>query len=137
MEKYYIDTSIWIDLYDDRKGYNNEPLGEFALKLFYFIRTNKHKLIISDVLIKELETGYTRAEINGMIKPFEDIIEKIRISEKQKEEADKIAKEKNLPPGDVSHAILSRDNKFILISRDNDFKELKDISKYYKPEEII
>ena len=28
--KYYLDTSIWIDVYEDRKGYNNEPLGEMG-----------------------------------------------------------------------------------------------------------
>ena len=137
MNKYYIDTSIWIDLYDDRHGYNGEPLGDFALKLFYFIRTNKHKLIISDVLIKELQTKYTIAEINGMTKPFEDITEKVYTNQKQNDEAKKIALEKNLPPGDVAHAILSRDNNFILVTRDNDFKELKNIAKYYKPEELI
>ena len=93
MEKYYVDTSIWIDLYEDRNGYNNEPLGDYATKLFYFIREKNHKLIISDILIKELGVYYSTAEINGMMKPFEDLIEKIFVTEKQSKEADKIVKE--------------------------------------------
>ena len=52
-------------------------------------------------------------------------------------EAKKIAKERNLPSGDALHSIIARDNDLILVTRDNHFKELTDISKYYKPEEII
>jgi predicted nucleic acid-binding protein len=137
VNKFYIDTSIWMDVYEDRKGYNNEPLGEFGLKLFLFIKTKNKKLVISDLLIKELEINYSILEIKGMLKPFETIIEKILVTKKQKFEAKKIAKNRNIPPGDVLHAIISRDNKLILISRDNHFKKLKDITLCYKPEEII
>ena len=49
VEKYYIDTSIWMDLLEDRKGYNHQPLGDYALKLFTFIKAKKYKLIISDL----------------------------------------------------------------------------------------
>jgi len=56
--RYYVDTSIWMDLYEDRKGFNNELLGEFALKLFSLIKAKQYKLIISDLLIKELEMNY-------------------------------------------------------------------------------
>ncbi len=136
-EKYYIDTSIWMDLYEDRKGYNNEPLGEYALKLFSLIKAKNKTLAITDLLVRELEMNYSIAEINGMMKPFEAIIEKIIASKKQREEAMKIAKERNVPPGDVLHAIIARDSKLVLITRDNDFRKLEDISKHYKPEELL
>ena len=136
-EKYYIDTSIWMDLYEDRKGYNNEPLGEYALKLFSLIRAKNKTLIITDLLVRELEMNYSIAEINGMMKPFEEITEKIIATKEQREEAKKIAKERNVPPGDVLHAIIARDSKLILITRDNDFRKLDDISKHHKPEELI
>ena len=135
-EKYYVDTSIWIDLLEDRKGYNNEPLGDFALKLFSLIKAKKSTLIISDLLIRELEGYYSLEEINGMMLPFQKIIEKVVARKEQRVEARKIAEERNLPPGDCLHAILSRDNNFILITRDKDFNHLKDISNYHKPEEI-
>lgn len=137
MKKYYIDTSIWIDLYEDRKGFNNEPLGDFAWNLFALIKASKNKIVISDFLIRELESKYSIEEINGMIKPFEDIIERVFLIKTQKDEAKKIASERNLPPGDVIHAIIARDNNFILITRDRHFNELLDISKSYTPEEII
>ena len=135
-EKYYIDTSIWMDLLEDRKGYNNEPLGDFALKLFSLVKAKKSTLIISDILIRELEGYYSLEEINGMMLPFQKIIEKVIATKEQRVEARKIAEERNLPPGDCLHAILARDNEFILITRDKDFNHLKDISSYHKPEEI-
>lgn len=135
-EKYYIDTSIWMDLLEDRKGYNNEPLGDFALKLFSLIKAKKSTLILSDILIRELEGYYSLEEINGMMLPFQKIIEKIIATKEQRVEARKIAEERNLPPGDCLHAILARDNDFILITRDKDFKLLEDITSHYKPEEI-
>ena len=135
--KYYIDTSIWMDVYEDRKGYNNEPLGEYGLKLLALIKAKEYKLIITDLLISELEVNYTIAEINGMIKPFEVIIEKIISTKKQKLEAKKIAEQRSLPYGDALHSIIARDNNLILVTRDKHFKELEDISKSYKPEELI
>ena len=137
VEKFYVDTSIWIDLYEDRKGYRNEPLGEYALKLFSMIKAKNNKLIISDILIRELEGYYSIEEINGMMRPFAKIIEKIISTPEQRIEARRIALERNLPPGDALHAILARDNNVILISRDKDFRMLADISKCHKPEDLI
>ena len=136
-EKYYIDSSIWIDLYEDRKGYNNEPLGEYALKLLAMIKAQEKTIVISDRLIRELEAFYSIAEINGMMKPFEKITRRVMSTEMQKNEAKRIAQERSIPLGDALHAILARDNKLILITRDNDFRKLNDVSKSYKPEEII
>ncbi len=136
-EKYYIDTSIWMDLYEDRKGYNGEPLGNFALKLFSLIKAKKNFLVITDLLIRELEMNYSLPEINGMVKPFEKIIEKIIATDKQRDEAKKIAKERGIPPGDVLHAIIARDNNLILITRDKHFRHLEDISPHHKPEDLI
>jgi len=136
-EKYYLDASIWIDLYEDRKGYQGEPLGEFALKLFSLIKAKNKTLVLTDFLIRELESNYSIEEINGMVKPFEKITKKILVTKEQREEAKKIAQERNLPPGDVLHAIIARDHKLILITRDKHFKELKDIAEHYKPEELI
>ena len=136
-EKYYVDTSIWMDLLEDRKGFNGEPLGDYALKLFAMIKAKSHKLVLSDLLIRELESNYSTEEINGMILPFKKIIEKIFVTKEQRDEAKKIAGERNLPPGDALHAIIARDNNFIMITRDKHFRELGDITKHYKPEEII
>lgn len=137
MEKYYIDSSIWIDFYEDRKGFQNEPLGDYAWELFSLIKANKRKIVISDLLMLELNTYYSDEEINGMMKLFAGLIEKIMIKEEQSIEAIELALKRKLPKSDVLHAILSRDNKLILITRDKHFNSLSDISKHYKPEELI
>ena len=136
-EEYIIDTSIWVDLYEDRKGYNNEPLGDYAFKLLVKIKAKESAIVLTDFLVKELETLYSIEEINGMFKPFEKIIKKIIATEKQREEAKKIAKERDVPAGDALHTIVSRDNDLILVTRDRHFRKLEDISKHYKPEELI
>ncbi len=137
LEKYYFDTSIWIDLIENRKGFDNEPIGNYALKLFAVIKLRKDELYISDVTVKELRKFYDAEEINSMILPFEKIIRKIYSSEEQRLSARIIARQRNVPSADVLHAILARDHTLKLITRDNDFRQLKDISDYYKPEDIV
>ncbi|MEK6916171.1 MAG: PIN domain-containing protein [Nanoarchaeota archaeon] len=135
--RYLVDTSIWIDLYEDKKGYQGQPLGDFAWKLFAKIKSKKDIVVISELLIIELEMNYSIEEIRGMMEPFKDLIEKITITKHQRDEAKKIARERNIPKGDALHAILTRDNELILITRDTHFKKLEDISKHYKPEDFI
>lgn len=136
-EKYLVDTSIWVDLYEDRKGYAGEPLGDFAFKLFAMIKAKQNRIVITDLTIRELEMNYSIPEINGMMKLFEAVLDKLVASEEQRDEAKKIAEERKVPKGDALHAILARDNKFILIARDKHFRQLTDISEHNKPEDII
>ena len=136
-EKYLIDTSIWVDLYEDRKGYQGEQLGDFAFKLFALVKAKQNRIVITDLTIRELESNYSIPEINGMMKPFEALLDKLVASKEQREEAKKLSEERNVPKGDALHAILARDNKFILVSRDKHFRQLTDISEHHKPEELI
>ena len=136
-ERYLIDTSIWMDMYDDRKGFNNEPLGDYASKFFVKIKAKGSRIILTDFLIRELEVNYSIGEINGMFKPFEKQVEKILLTKEQKEEAKRIASERNVPSGDIIHAIIARDNNLILITRDRHFRKIEDISMHYKPEDLI
>jgi predicted nucleic acid-binding protein len=135
--RYYLDTSIWMDVYEDRKGFKSEPLGDYALKLLGMLKANKIILVVTDILIKELELNYSIPEINGMMNLFNDITEKVMTTTKQFDEAKRIAKERNVPMGDVLHSIIARDNNLILITRDKHFKQLEDIAKHYRPEDII
>jgi len=47
-EKYYLDTSIWLDLFENRNE-PNLPKGELAHKLFNKITENNDKLFYSDL----------------------------------------------------------------------------------------
>ena len=134
-EKYYLDTSVWMDYYEDRTD-PSKDIGEFAFKLLCRLLASKSKIIVSTFLLRELETAYTLDKIRGLTYHFRKLMEKVDVSDKQREEAKKIAKERGIPKGDAIHAVLARDNGAILISRDKHFQLLKDICEVMKPEEI-
>ena len=136
MEKYYLDTSVWMDYYEDRKDSSND-LGDAAFRLLSKLLASKSRIVVSTFLLRELETAYSLDKIRGLALPFEKLMEKVDVSDKQREEAKKIAEERGIPKGDVIHAVLARDNKAILVSRDKHFQLLKDICEAVKPEEII
>jgi|SRR3989344_5111947 len=133
-EKYYLDTSIWLDIYEKR-GYN----GEVAKKLFKKIIEKDLIIVYSDLVITELKRlGYTQNEINVILaiaKP--DNLKRVHIYKEQIDEARKLAKQRNVPQADALHAILCRDNDMQLISRDEDYEKLKHIAKAKLPEDFI
>ena len=135
-EKYYLDTSIWMDYYEDRTD-PSKDIGEFAFRLLCKLLASKSRIVVSTFLLRELETAYSLDKIRGLTLHFEKLMEKVDVSDKQREEAKKIAEERGIPKGDAIHAILARDNKAILISRDKHFQLLKDICEVMKPEDII
>ncbi len=133
-QHFYFDTSIWIDVYDER-GSN----GEVAKKLVERIIINDDLILYSYMVIVELKKlGYSEFEINEMMnvaKP--DHLRHIHLTKEQTEEARKVSKQRNVPFGDVLHAILARDHEAQLVTRDWDFERLRDITKTVKPEELI
>jgi len=135
-EKYYLDTSIWMDYYEDRQD-PTKDIGEFAFKLLCKLLASNSKIVVSSFLLRELEVAYSLDQIRGLALPFERLMERVDVSDKQREEAKKIAEERKLPKGDAIHAILARDNNAILVSRDKHFQLLKDICEVVKPEDII
>ena len=139
MTRYYFDTCIWRDFYEDRFGPKGRPLGKYATALFMKILKNKDIVLFSEIIIRELKTDYTQVEINNALKFIfiHGILRKVEVPKESQIEAEKISKKRNLPAADVLHAILARNNKAILVSQDNHFKKLKDIAEVKKPEKII
>lgn len=133
-EDFYLDTSIWLDFYEKRS-----VNGELALKLILKIINEDLKVGYSDLHIKEFKNlDYSQNEINSIfsiVKP--NNIKHVHIYREQTEEAKKIARQRNVPRKDALHAILARNNNLQLISRDEHFEKLKDISIAKKPEYFI
>ena len=137
-KKYYIDTSIWIDYYENRRD-NLRPLGDWAFELFKKIRASNEIALYSDLVVDELLEKFTEAEVwqifnilatGGQLKRLAAKNEQIR-------EAIAIARELKTPYKDTLHAILARDNSAILVTRDKHFMLLNKITKIRKPEELI
>ena len=133
-EEFYFDTSIWVDFHEKR-GEN----GESAFKLITQIINEDLKITYSDLNIKEFKClGYAQDEINLLLsiaKP--NNIKRVHIYREQLEEAKKLAIQRGVPKNDVLQAILARDNHLQLISRDEHFEKLKDITGAKKPEDLI
>lgn len=138
-ERYYFDTCMWGDFYEDRFGIKGRPLGKYASQLFIHLIKNKDILYFSDLIIRELKTEYDENEINDMLNVLfiSKILKKVEMTEEDYKKSRLIAAERNLPVSDALHAILARNNNATLISQDNHLQELKDIVKVKKPEEII
>ena len=137
-ERYYLDTCIWRDHYENRFGKTGRPLGKYATKLIMKILSDKNVILFSEFTIRELRKDLTKEEINDMLNLLfiSGTLKKVGISEEEYREARKISKEKGLPLGDVLHVIISRNNKAVLVSQDWHFKKLKNLVSVKAPEEI-
>ncbi|MFA5796955.1 MAG: type II toxin-antitoxin system VapC family toxin [Candidatus Woesearchaeota archaeon] len=135
--KFYIDTNIWVDWFEDRKGFHGEPLGEYAERLFAMIREQHDTIIVTNLIIYELESQFSMEEINGMMRTFKEYIQYVSITEETKNTAKIIAQKRNIPQGDVIHALTAKEYDARLITRDIHYYKLLDITNFYRPEEII
>ncbi len=133
-QHFYFDTSIWIDIYDER-GHN----GEVARKLMEKIVMDDDEVLYSDMVVAELKklefSEYDIHEMFGIAKP--DHLKQVHLTREQTEEARRVSKQRDVPFGDAIHAILSRDYDAQLVTRDWDFEKLRDITKTAKPEDLI
>lgn len=137
MTIYYLDTSIWLDYYENRTDGKNK-FGEFATKLIKQIIGNSDTVIISDYIINELLFRYDFEDLQYIFEIANTkIIGRVKTNPAQILEASKISDKRRVPLGDAIHAILARDNKAILVSRDQHFYKLKDIAEAKKPEDLI
>ncbi len=138
MKKYYFDTCIWRDFYENRYGVRGRPLGEYAGKLIRRIIHKKETLYFSDLIIRELKNEYGEEEITQMFNLLyaSNILKKVEMTQEEYEKAKILASERNIPTSDALHAILAANNDAILISQDNHLQKMKDIAEVKKPEEI-
>ncbi len=137
-EKYYFDTSIWRDYYENRSD-SMRPLGEFALQLIKRIIEAGDFILYSDAVIEELQIRYSDEDIIKIfeIANYKGILLKVDSSVFQKREAAKLCNYKGMPFGDALHAVLARDNGAVIVARDRHFLELIDIVEVRKPEDLI
>jgi predicted nucleic acid-binding protein len=135
MAKFYIDTSIWVDYYENRKD-RFRPLGEWAFELFRLINKNKDTVLFSEFVLEELGRIYDNSEIIKILSAVA-IKQEVFITESQIREANVLHRRLNIPKFDIIHGVLARDNDAILVTRDNHFKEFKDSARIKMPEDII
>ena len=115
--RYYLDTCIWVDLYENR---NNN--GRLAFQLLSKLMRENKTVVYSDLTLMELKIlGYSKNEIQQILSPV-NLIKKVHINKIQLKEAKKIAKTRSIPRKDALHAILARDNQCKLVTTDFHFQ---------------
>lgn len=138
MKKFYLDTAIWRDYYENRND-GLRPLGEWAFQLFQKIIEEDSAVLYSEVVEEEfVSLGFNEDKINDILSIVKAAnLINVKPTEKQFDEAKMIVRQRNLPFRDVLHAILARDNGAVMVTRDHHFEELQDITKPSKPEDLI
>ena len=137
---YLLDTCIWRDFYENRFSKIGRPLGKYATRLFMKILKDKNKILFSEALILELKKDYEERDVNDMLNLLflNKTLERIEITKEEHLEAKKLSQERNIPYIDCLNAIHARNHKAMMISQDDHyFKNLIDITKTIKPEDII
>ena len=133
MTRYYLDTSIWLDLFEDRNS-----RGKLAAALIEKIIKEDSEVYYSDITITELKsTGYYNAEIRDKYKPFRQILVYASSDRKEMGKAEDISEKRGIPKGDVLHAIIARRYRCILVADDRHFQKLRDILHPKRPTDII
>lgn len=136
-KKYYLDTCIWRDYFENRSD-NLRPLGEWAFKLIKKIIFEEDIILYSGLVEEELGKDYSNEFIKEIFSIVpKQLLLKVNISDEQFIESIKISRKLKIPKKDALHAILAKDNKSILVTRDKHFYELKDEIEILKPEELI
>jgi len=136
-EKFYFDTSIWLDFLENRDE-PNMPKGTWAKELIKKIIKENNKILFSDNNMLELiNCGYLEFEIEELLNKLNSIIIYVETTEKEIGKAKDLSQKRDLPKKDALHALIARDNNSILITLDNHFKKLIDITFPHNPKEFI
>lgn len=123
MKKYYLDTCIWRDFYENRKSIKGNPLGAYAHDLIMKIILRKDKIIISKAIFWELSKDYTEQDIQNMFQLLflNKILIHAKIMENESSEAKQLSQERNLPKLDCLYAVQSRNHNAQLVTQNRHF----------------
>ena len=136
-QKYYLDTSIWLDLFENRNE-PNLPKGQLVNELLNNIIKEDARIVCSEIIKNEMiAIGYSKYEITELFLLFKRIILWVHSDRRQFGKAKDLSKKNDIPLFDALHAIIARDNRAIMVTRDKHFEKLLDITIYKKPEELI
>jgi len=134
--KFYLDTAIWRDYFEDRRDCL-QPLGEFAFQFLKNCEKEGCEVLYSELVTRELLAYYSEERVKQVFSSFSGILRLVEIT---KEQADEVKIIRNKTPGahnaDILHAIIACDNEAILITRDRHFEALTGIVRVLKPEEV-
>ena len=135
--KFYFDTSIWLDFFENRDE-PNLPKGKWAKALVRKIISKSDKIVYSDLTLIELEgAGYSRYDVEDLLKPLSLVILFVETTEKQLGKSKDLSFKRNIPRKDALHALIARDIGATLVTLDHHFQRILDIIKPFRTNELI
>ena len=136
-QKFYLDTCIWRDYFEDRKD-GIRPLGEFAFQFLKKSKGEKSVILVSDIVLGELAKELSEDHVKTMFSGFEEIVVFINHSKGQAQEARVLLKkfEYAFPFADILHCILARDEGAVMMTRDKHFWEIG-LVDVFMPEDLL
>jgi len=136
--KYYFDTSIWRDYFENRSE-KFMPTGDWAFELLQKIIKERSIVLYSDLVIKELRIDYSDEEIERTFDIIKSVglLNKVDVTQEDYSEVRKLKSTLDIPFSDIIHAVLAKNNNALLVYRDKHFYELQKITEIKKPEELI
>jgi predicted nucleic acid-binding protein len=139
-KKYLLDTCIWRDFYEARKGAGGKALGKYAAGLFLDLVVRRSEVLVPEIVIWELKKDYPEDKVNNLISIAEELLS-IRIvlaSAEQTDEAERLSISRGLPFADCLIAVTARDNAAISVSNDRHLLEcLADVVKTVLPQDAV
>ncbi|MGV8171478.1 MAG: PIN domain-containing protein [Candidatus Woesearchaeota archaeon] len=132
--RYYIDTCIWIDYWENRTD-NLRPLGEFAANFFNNL-DDDDIIYYSNFIIKELRNRYSDEIIAEIFKVVECKLLFIESNESHMRLAKIFSAAGLVHKSDALHIILAKEIGAKFITRDNQII-LSGLIDASKPEDLI
>ena len=141
MPNYYIDSCIYLNLWQKEKNKFGKPLWKLTKNFLEKIEKENSTIYYSGFLLKELSFILTEQEFNRKRQTFKSTpnFKKLKLTQEEYELAQKINIKNNIGFYDTIHLLLTKKSKSILITRD---KKLLKLAKKYKiparkPEQIL
>lgn len=100
---------------------------------------NKWIVIYSEAVIEELEERLTRQEIEERcfaVLEGRKLIQRVEFDKKDVKEAEMLSRKERVAFTDALHAVIARNNKAEVVSRDKHFERLSRVVNCLFPEEV-
>lgn len=139
MRTIYIDTNIYIDFFDNRSD-RLRPLGEFAYNLLRRTFECEFRIIISGLVLEELDYNTYNEKAKELIKNLEEknkIID-VKTTQEDKKIAREIKKQRKTEFNDTLHAVIAKRLKaeYLVTRNIKHFSKLIDLVDVCYPESL-
>lgn len=140
MQQIYLDTNVYIDLWEDRAD-NIRPLGEFAFQLFRKVYECKFVVILSSLVIDELEFNFANETIKEMLKELKSSgkYKYYKVTEEDRQKAKESVAKDGTEFNDTLHAIMANKTGAVKLVTNNlkDFEKLGYLLEAISPADLL